>query len=289
MSRYLLAAYCFECLPPLVASLASKERVKFTHFFNSLQQIRCLSQNTKDDKELSRWAYNVAYTRAFGNHNAPGMSNPNKRIVPMADLFNHGTDTEVDISFDEDGNCYGYTTGDIPAGSPLRTSYGCPTNPSYLFATYGFVDDTAPATYCKMMHYESTPELRNLGLSYSRMLFYKDTGDITEEVWDVILYTLLEDEDEDQELQRRFYQACMSGDVQTKNAMHQEYFYMTSRVIQVHVNSFIAELEQLSEKALTKDLDEHPRIPLVLEHNEFVKQTFLRVKNNIDSMVAQVA
>jgi hypothetical protein len=61
---------------------------------------------------------------------------------------------------------------------------------------------------------------------------------------------------------------------------------MTSRVIQIHVNSFIAELDQLSEKAATKDVYEHPRIPLILEHNEFVKQTFLRVKGNIDSMVA---
>ena len=218
------------------------------------------------------------------------MSDPNKRIVPMADMFNHGTETEVDISFDEDGNCYGYSTTDIPAGSPLRISYGCPTNPSYLFATYGFLDESAPATFCKIMNIESTQELRNIGLDFSRMLFYKDTGEITEEVWDVILYTLLEDEEDDErEMQRTFYKACMNGDFETKNAIHQKYFHMTSRVIQIHVNSFIAELDQLSEKAASKDLNEHPRVPLILEHNDFVKRTFMNVKQNIDSMVAQVA
>ena len=270
--------------------MASKERVHFTHFFNSLQQIRILEQDTKDNKDLSRWAYNVVYTRAFGNHNSPGMSDPNKRIVPMADMFNHGTETEVDISFDEEGNCYGYSTIDVPAGSPLRISYGCPTNPSYLLATYGFLDESSPATFCKIMNIESTQELRNIGLDFSRMLFYRDTGEITEEVWDVILYTLLEDvEEDDWQTQRAFYQACMNGDLDTKNAIHQKYFPLTSRAIQIHVNSFIAELDQLSEKAAAKNVNVHPRIPLILEHNEFVKETFMNVKTNIDSMVSQMA
>jgi len=218
------------------------------------------------------------------------MSDPNKRIVPMADMFNHMTDTEVEISFDDDGNCYAYTTKDVPAGSPLQISYGCPTNPSHLFATYGFLDESAPATFCKIMNIESTKELRNIGLDFSRMLFYKDTGEITEEVWDVILYTILEDiEDDDRQTQRAFYQACMNGDVDTKNAIHQQYFHMTSRVIQIHVNSFIEELDQLTEKASKMDINKHPRVPLILEHNQFVKQTFLRVKGNIDAMVSQVA
>ena len=204
----------------------------------------------------------------------------------MADMFNHGTDTEVDISFDDEGNCYGYSTTDIPGGSPLRISYGCPTNPSHLFATYGFLDETSPATFCKIMNIESTQELRNIGLDHSRMLFYKDTGEITAEVWDVILYTVLEDiEDDDRQTQRAFYQAYMNGDEGTKNAIHQQYFPMTSRVIQIHVNSFIEQLDQLLDEAARKDINEHPRIPLIIEHNEFVKKTFMNVKANIDSMV----
>lgn len=285
-----MTPYCFECLPPLVASLGSKDRAKFIHFYNSLEQVRCLSEDTKENKELAKWAYNVVYTRSFGNHNSPGMSDPIKRLVPMADMFNHATETEVEISFDDDGNCYAYTTKDVPGGSPLSISYGCPTNPSHLFATYGFLDESSPATFCKIMNIEPTQELRNIGLDFSRMLFYKDTGEITEEVWDVLLYTLLEDiEDDDRRTQQAFYQACMNGDADTKNSIHQQYFPMTSRTIQIHVNSFIEELDQLSEKAAAKDVNEHPRVPLILEHNAFVKQTFMNVKANIDAMVAQVA
>mmetsp|Transcript_7086 Transcript_7086/g.17106 ORF Transcript_7086/g.17106 Transcript_7086/m.17106 type:complete len:463 (-) Transcript_7086:233-1621(-) len=285
-----MTPYCFECLPPLVANLATKERVRFIHFYNALSQLRFLNADTKKDKELAKWAYNVVYTRSFGNHNGEGMEDPVKRIVPMADMFDHTTETEVDISFDDDGNCYAYTNRDVPGGSPLRMSYGCPTNPSHLFATYGFLDETSPATFCKIMNIEATQELRNIGLDFSRMLFYKDTGDITEEVWDVLLYTILEDVDDDErQTQRAFYKACMSGDVDTKNAIHHEYFHKTARVLQIHVDSFLQNLDRLEAKAATKNVVDHPRIPIILEHNEFVKQTFLRVKENVDAMAGQMA
>lgn len=58
--------------------------------------------------------------------------------------FNHGTETEVEISYDGNGDCYAYATYDIPAGSPLRVSYGDPTDPTPLFARYGFLDETSP-------------------------------------------------------------------------------------------------------------------------------------------------
>jgi len=281
-----MTPFCFEVLPPLVASLASAERVKFVNFFNCLQQVRFLSNETKNNKELAKWAYNVVHTRCFGNNNGEGKEEENKRIVPMADMFNHVTDVEVEISFDEEGNCYAYSTRDIPAGSPLRMSYGCSTNPSHLFATYGFMDETSPATFCKIMSIKPTQELRNIGLDFSRMLFYKDTGDITGEVWDVLLYTILEDlEDDDRQTQTAFYNACMQGDEGTKNAIHQQYFPLTSRALQIHVNSFLHQLDELNAKGATYDINEHPRVPIILEHNTFVKETFLRVKNNLDSMV----
>ena len=209
----------------------------------------------------------------------------------MADMFNHVTDTEIDIRFDDEGNCYAYTTRDVPAGSPLRISYGCSTNPSHLFATYGFLDETSPATFCKIMNIKSTQELRDIGFDYSRMLFFKDTGDITEEVWDVLLYNILEEknniiEDQDnRDVQKAFYNACMMGDGDTKNAIHQQYFFKTGRVLQNHVDSFLRDLEVLSAKAASKDINEHPRVPIIMEHNEFVKQTFLRVKDNVDAMM----
>jgi hypothetical protein len=40
---------------------------------------------------------------------------------------------------------------------------------------------------------------------------------------------------------------------------------------------------------LAKDLNEHPRIPLILRHNDFVRETFLTVKDRIDPMVLESA
>ena len=185
---------------------------------------------------------------------------------------------------DENGNCAAYATKDIPAGSPLRVSYGDPTNPSHLFATYGFLDETCPATFCKIMTITPTPQLRDIGLDFSRMLFYKDTGDISEEVYDVILYKNLA---ANREVQQAFYEAHMAGDVATKQSIHQQYFPETAMALKDHVDTFLKQLDELSAKGIGKDLNEHPRLPLIMQHNDFVKTTFLRVKDRFDPMVAQ--
>ena len=99
--------------------------------------------------------------------------------------FNHGHPAEVIIGYDNQGNCNMYLTADVQANSPLRLSYGSPTNPSRLLATFGFLDESSPATYCKIMTANPSQKLVDMGYDFSRMLFFKDDGGITEEVWDV--------------------------------------------------------------------------------------------------------
>lgn len=163
-------------------------------------------------------------------------------------------------------------------------SYGCPTNPSHFFATYGFLDETAPATFCKIMNIKPNQELLDLGYDFSRMLFYKDTGDISEEVWDIMLYQVLAS---DRDTQQVFYQAHMNGDADTKSAIHQHYFGETAMALQNHCDTFLKLLDELSSKADGKDVNEHPRLPLILAHNDFVRNTFLAVKANLDPMVEE--
>ena len=278
---------CYECLPPLVFSLARIERVKFDNFVQALQKIdnNLLSPDTKGNLDLVKWAFNVVYTRCWSPGGPEDTTSNEKLIVPMADMLNHGTDTEVAVSYDEQGNCLVYSTKDIPAGSQLRMSYGCPTNPSQLFATYGFLDETSPATFCKIMRIQPTPELKNLGLDFSRMLFFKDTGEVSQEVWDVLLYDYLRG---DKDTQRAFYEAHMSGDQATKESIHDYYRYETASALKDHVDSFLTSLDELSAKAASKDVNEHPRVPLILRHNNFVKSTFLTVKARLDPMVEAV-
>lgn len=269
--------FCYECLPPLVFALSRKEKVKFDNFKEALTKTDAVSTGSD---ELMKWAYNVVTTRGFPTPSG------DKVISPLADYFNHGTDTEIDLQFDDEGNCYAVATSDIEAGSQLRMSYGCPTNPSQLFATYGFLDRSSPATFCKMMNYQPTPELIDIGLDNSRMLFYHDTGDISDEVWDVVLYDVLK---VDRAAQESFYNAHMAGDFDTKQAFHQQYIGETSTVIKKHVDTFLETLETLSARTVGQDLNIHPRIPVILEHNQFVKETFLNVKAKLDPIVAQSA
>jgi len=270
--------FCYECLPPLVFRLARAERSKFDNFVAALQKVNGLNPEIKSDNDIAKWAFNVVCTRAVGEGNE-------KAIVPMADMLNHGTETEVALNFDQNGNCNVYTTRDVPAGTPLRMSYGDPTNPSALFATYGFLDETSPATFCKIMTIQPTPELLDIGYDFSRMLFYKDTGDISQEVWDVVLYAQVLTADK--AAQQAFHQAHINGDINTKQAIHQQYFPQTANALKEHVDTFLSTLDELGAKADGKDVNEHPRLPLILRHNDFVRQTFLRVKANLDPMVAQ--
>ena len=273
--------FCYECLPPYVFRLSRVERAKFDNFCEALQKVDIIPEKVKVDKDLCKWAFNVVHTRSVGEQGGE------QSIVPMADMFNHGTDTEVLLNFDDDGNCQASTTRDVPAGSPLRLSYGCPTNPSYFFTRYGFLDQSSPGTFCKILDIQPTPELVDIGLDFSKMLFYKETGDISEQVWDVVLYAKVLTMKPD--LKQRFYEAHMTGDIDSKRAIHGEYALETATELKNHVDMFLRTLDDLSAKAVGKDVQDHPRLPLIMNHNEFVKETFLAVKARLDPAVEQMA
>jgi len=231
-----------------------------------------LSEETKKNSDLQKWAFQISYTRAFEAEDGSG----DLRIVPMADMFNHGTEIEIAFGCDEEGNCYAQTIRDVPAGSPLRMSYGDPTNPSYLFARYGFVDESSPATFCKIMIPHKNSQLEDMGYAHNRMLFYKDTGEVSEEVWDVLLYQLLGENNIS--YRRQFYEAHMSGDHETKQQIHEQFYAQTAEKLREHIDNFLGELEKLSAKGNGKSYEEHPRLPQILKHNEFVRNTFLAVR-----------
>jgi len=111
-----------------------------------------------------------------------------RKVDIISDYFNHGTESEVDFSFDAQGNCIGSTTRDVQAGSPVRMSYGCPTNPSIFFAKYGLLDQTSPASFCKILDTTKSAATEFLGGDkLSKMPFYKNSA-ISEELWDVVSY-----------------------------------------------------------------------------------------------------
>ena len=271
---------CFDCLPPYASRLSKKERERYKVCRDILQRVSLLDEATTADKDLVKFAYNAALTRSTV------VGTRELRISPMADMFNHGSaETEVGITYDGEGNCVVTTTRDVPAGCPLRISLGDGTDPSPLFAKYGFLDESSPATYCKLLHLKK--EMRDLRYDYSDLLFSVD-GQVSPAVYDVVLYSILANAD-DSSLRQKFYQACLSGNDAEKNAYHQEYLPYTLEALQKHVDGMLRTLDELSDRANGYDLSTHPRIPLILKHNEFVRSTFLNVKANVDAMCMNYA
>jgi len=280
-----MTEFCYECLPPLVFSLSRLEKVKFDNFRQVLGKVDFLSDYVKSDIDVHKWAFNSVYTRAYADKDGQGTD---VTLTPLGDMFNHGTETDVEVYFDgPGGNAMVYTTRDVSANTPLRISYGCPTNPSFLFARYGFLDETSPATFCKMMDIPKTPENVAMGMDFSRMLFYHDTGDISQEVLDVVLYAkvlgMMKSSPETDGYKQAFYDAHVQGDEATKAGIHEQFRYETLSAIKKHVDTFLESLVTLEMKSYGKSMDEHPRLPLILRHNQFVKQTFLKVQSNLEA------
>ena len=129
-----------------------------------------------------------------------------------------------------------------------------------------------------------TAQLKDMGYDYSRMLFYKETGDVSEEVWDVLLYQQLAG---NRDVQQQLYNAHMNGDAEQKRQIHQQYFPQTSEALLQHIDTFLKQLDELSSKGVGKSEMEHPRLPLIIKHNQFVKETFLQVRQRIEPMVLE--
>lgn len=127
--------FCYECLPPLVFNLSRAERLRFDNFVEAIKKVDVVSDYVKSNQEVLKWAFNSVYTRTY--RDKEGQYDGDVAIVPYADMFNHAAEPEVEVYFDDDGNCMAYTLVDVPANSPLRILYSDPTNPSFIFARYG--------------------------------------------------------------------------------------------------------------------------------------------------------
>ncbi|KAL7540293.1 hypothetical protein ACHAXR_011690 [Thalassiosira sp. AJA248-18] len=267
---------CFDVLPPYAAYCAFAERTNLVNFKKAVGRAEPQNSPFSPDSlnsEVLKWAYCVAVTRSVE-------MNGERFLAPMVDMLNHGAEPEVEISYDGNtGDCQAYASVDIPAGSPLRISYGDPRDPTPLFANYGFLDESSGGTFCKLMNMLN--EMEALGYNFGDLLFYK-SGDISPEVFTVVTYHTLNKNDPN--LAQGYYQAVMSGDEATKSQYEGQYWEYSKGELQNHVDGLLRDLDQWSNTASTYDLNTHPRVPLIMQHNAYVKETFLAVKANLDNM-----
>mmetsp|Transcript_10672 Transcript_10672/g.18178 ORF Transcript_10672/g.18178 Transcript_10672/m.18178 type:complete len:471 (-) Transcript_10672:150-1562(-) len=268
---------CFECLPPYAGWLASTERTNYGHFNMALKQGYVpLNPETIMDREAVKWAYNVALTR-FHEIWQPDRQ---KLIAPMADMLNHAAEHNCEISFDYEGNCQVTALYDIPAGSPLTISLGDPTNPTPIFAHYGFLPQDCATIFCKAMHLDK--QIKELGYEFSELLIQTETGEIAPKVWDVFLYDLLQKSDPNSA--QEFGMACRNDDESTKQYYLDQYYSYTLEALKEHVFGILNSADKLTMRAQSYDLETHPRVPVIVAHNQLVIQTFTMTATLLQQM-----
>ena len=70
---------CYDCLPPLAAKFAMEERVKLINCRQALKTCDFVSDEIKNDEDLTKWIYNVVETRS--------MEVGGERVlIPLADM-----------------------------------------------------------------------------------------------------------------------------------------------------------------------------------------------------------
>lgn len=84
--------------------------------------------------------------------------------------------------------------------------------------------------------------------------------------------------------QQIFYQACITGDEALKQSYHSRFYSQTLKALSNQVDSITRTLNELSVFSWQTDVKQHPRLPLVSSHNEFIWDTFELVRQYLDSL-----
>ena len=132
----------------------------------------------------------------------------------------------------------------------------------------------------------SNPTERHVELGYdvAKMTFNATDGAFTEELWDFVLYSLLE---QVPKIQEAFYQSHVSGNQSTKDSIRRKFYLETCIMLKKHVDKTLYEMDELIQKIDQYNMDEHELLPMIRRNNLFVSQIFSKAKRNIDLMIQQ--
>lgn len=78
--------------------------------------------------------------------------------------------------------------------------------------------------------------------------------------------------------------AVQNNDEGTKEQYHSEYFAYTLDALKNHVYSILSDAENLTYKAQSYDINTHPRVPVIVAHNQLVKNTFTMTAALLEQM-----
>lgn len=97
-----------------------------------------------------------------------------------------------------------------------------------------------------------------------------------------MLYTMLGEQDPN--AQQQFAQAHRSGDANTKQEFHQYYLTQTATALVNHIDEMLGEIQYCDQKLSSGQVFEN--MQMIANHNEVVRQTFLKVRANLEQMMS---
>ena len=102
------------------------------------------------------------------------------------------------------------------------------------------------------------------------------------QVWDLFLYEILVNNDPG--AAEQYYVAVKCNDEATKQQYQDQYFQYTLDSMKQHVYSILSDVDTLTAKAQNYDLSTHPRVPVIVAHNNLVRDTFTMTAALLEQM-----
>jgi hypothetical protein len=102
------------------------------------------------------------------------------------------------------------------------------------------------------------------------------------QVWDLFLYEILVNNDPG--AAEAYFVAVKCNDEATKQQYQDQYFQYTLDSMKQHVYSILSDVDTLTAKAQNYDLNTHPRVPVIVAHNNLVRDTFTMTAALLEQM-----
>jgi hypothetical protein len=282
------------CLPYYAKYVTDYQEEKFDAFCKAALESGLVdsidSSSDNDDFHQAKWAFLSVSSRfwktsssAEGGKSAAiakgttateenGNDDSTTELVPVGDMFNHREPPNVAITHEGDFVNFVYrgNTGSDPemASKDLYITYGQPSNPHRFLGIFGFVPvDDMPDVWSHIV-YPNNPFADDV----EKMVFRTADGNVPKQVWDAVLYTLLEP---------RHPPGQPPAFTDTQQKKYRKY---TVDVLQTHIDKQLEELRTLRERIKTVEAaigttsSNTKNMPLVRQHNEFLTDVFVKAQ-----------
>ena len=207
-----------------------------------------------------------------GTTPSPETDNATSELVPVGDMFNHREPPNVAITHEGDyvnfvykGNA-GAADDQEDETKDLYITYGQPSNPHRFLGIFGFVPVSDMPNLWSHLVYMDNPFTDDV----EKMVFRTSDGGIPKQVWDAVLYALLEPKHPPNE------------PPEFTEQQHAKYRTYTADILKGHIDKQLEELAALRDRIkMVEALGISVNIGLIRQHNEFLTDVFEKASNQI--------